>query len=245
MKRRTPIDGPRRMATTNISSARLKLVLFDVDGTLISSGGAGARSWRFAFDRLHGIPADIGSHSDAGETDTVVARKTFEGTLGREPTHEELDAILALYLRRLSDEVATSADYRILDGATDLLVRLSDAGATLGIVSGAMEGAARVKLGRADLNRFFLFGGYGSDSPDRFRLTKMAIDRASALHGSPFDLTSVLVVGDTPLDVNAARSAGAVAVGVASGRYSIDDLRAAGADHVLATLADDFPMLDT
>ena len=143
------------------------LVLFDVDGTLITSGGAGARSWRYAFDQLHGIPADIDSHSEAGETDPVVARKTFEGAIGREPTERELAAIFALYLRQLSHEVATSPGYRVLDGAIELLARLSDAGIMLGIVSGAMEGAARVKLGRGDLNRFFLFGGYGTDSSDR------------------------------------------------------------------------------
>src|SRR6476646_10757314 len=127
------------------------LVLFDVDGTLIESGGAGTRSWRYAFDQLHGIPADIGSHSEAGETDPIVARKTFEGAVGREPTEPELAAIFALYLRRLSHEVATSEGYRVLAGAIELLTSLSDAGVMLGIVSGAMEGAARVKLARGEL----------------------------------------------------------------------------------------------
>ena len=212
------------------------LVLFDIDGTLITSGGAGARSWRYAFEQLHGIPADIDSHSEAGETDPIVARKTFEGAIGREPTERELATISAAYLRRLSREVATSEGYRVLDGAVELLTRLSDAGVMLGIVSGAMEGAARVKLGRAELNRFFLFGGYGTDSPDRVRLTSAAIDRASMLHGHPVDPARVYVVGDTPLDV-AAKAAGAVAVAVASGRYSVDELAAVGADHVLSSLA--------
>ncbi len=217
------------------------LVLFDIDGTLITSGGAGARSWRYAFEQLHGIPADIGSHTDAGETDPVVARKTFEGAIGREPTERELAAIFAAYLRQLSHEVATSEGYRVLDGAVELLTGLSDAGIMLGVVSGAMEGAARVKLGRADLNRFFLFGGYGTDSPDRTRLTRAAIDRASMLHDHSVDPAWVYVVGDTPLDVAAAKAAGAVAVAVASGKYSVDALRVAGADHVLPTLANRFP----
>lgn len=213
------------------------LVLFDIDGTLITSGGAGTRSWRYAFEELHGVPADIGSHSEAGETDPVVARKTFEGAIGREPTERELATIFAAYLRRLSHEVATSEGYRVLEGAVELLTRLSDQGIMLGIVSGAMEGAARVKLGRGDLNRFFLFGGYGTDSPDRTRLTSAAIDRASMLHGHPVDPARVYVVGDTPLDVAAAKAAGAVGVAVASGRYSVDELAAVGADHVLSSLA--------
>ncbi len=217
------------------------LVLFDVDGTLITSGGAGARSWRYAFDQLHGIPADIDSHSEAGETDPVVARKTFEGAIGREPTERELAAIFALYLRQLSHEVATSQGYRVLDGAVELLTRLSDTGIMLGIVSGAMEGAARVKLGRGDLNRFFLFGGYGTDSSDRTKLTLAAIERASMLHHHVVEPARVYVVGDTPLDVAAAKAAGAVAVTVASGKYSVEALAAAGADHVLPSLASPFP----
>jgi phosphoglycolate phosphatase-like HAD superfamily hydrolase len=217
------------------------LVLFDVDGTLITSGGAGARSWRHAFDQLHGVQADIDSHSEAGETDPIVARKTFEGAIGREPTERELAAIFALYLRRLSHEVATSEGYRVLGGAAALLTHLSDAGIMLGIVSGAMEGAARVKLGRGDLNRFFLFGGYGTDSPDRTKLTSAAIERASLLHHHAVDPARVYVVGDTPLDVAAAKAAGAVSVAVASGSYSVDALAAAGADHVLPNLAAPFP----
>jgi phosphoglycolate phosphatase len=217
------------------------LVLFDVDGTLITTGGAGARSWRYAFEQLHGVSADIGSHSEAGETDPFVARKTFIGAIGRAPTEEELARIFALYLRRLSHEVEASEGYRVLTGAEELLPRLSDEGSMLGIVSGAMEGAARVKLARGDLNRFFLFGGYGTDSPDRTQLTTAAIARASLLHTHPLDPADVAVVGDTPLDVAAAKTAGAVAVAVASGKYSADELWAVGADRVLASLADPFP----
>jgi phosphoglycolate phosphatase len=217
------------------------LILFDIDGTLITSGGAGARSWRYAFEQLHGIPADIGSHTEAGETDPIVARKTFEGAIGREPSERELAAIFALYLRRLSEEVATSEGYRVLEGAAERLESLSDAGFMLGIVSGAMEGAARVKLSRARLDRYFLFGGYGTDSPDRTKLTTAAIARASMLHDHPLDPAGVFVVGDTPLDVVAAKAAGTVSVAVASGRYSVDELAGAGADHVLPSLASPFP----
>lgn len=218
------------------------LVLFDVDGTLITSGGAGARAWAYAFDRLYGVAADIGSHSEAGETDPAVARATFTGSVGRPPTKEELARLFAAYLRRLADEVATSEGYRVLHGVESLLEPLSD-GTMLGIVSGAMEGAARVKLERSGLNRFFVFGGYGSDSPDRTEVTRIAIEKASVVHGREIDRHSVLVVGDTPRDVAAAHAAGCVAVAVASGKYGVDELRAAGADHVLASLADPFPGL--
>jgi phosphoglycolate phosphatase len=217
------------------------VVLFDVDGTLIDSGGAGARSWTHAFDKLYGISADIGSHTAAGETDPVVARKTFQAAVGREPTEAELARLFAVYLLRLSEEVRTSEGYRVLMGVEDLLLMLSDAGIMLGLVSGAMEGAARVKLSRADLNRFFVFGGYGSDSDDRAMLTRGAIDKAAMLHGHDVTPDRVFVVGDTPLDVEAARAVGAVSVAVASGKFSVGELRLAGARHVLPSLTARFP----
>ncbi|MGH2579514.1 MAG: HAD family hydrolase [Actinomycetota bacterium] len=217
------------------------VVLFDVDGTLIDSGGAGARSWTYAFDKLYGIPADIGSHTAAGETDPVVARKTFEAAVGREPTEAELARLFAVYLLRLSEEVRTSEGYRVLRGVVDLLLMLSDAGTMLGLVSGAMEGAARVKLSRADLNRFFVFGGYGSDSDDRAMLTRVAIDKAAMLHGHDVTPDRVFVVGDTRLDVEAARAVGAVSVAVASGKFAVDELRSSGARYVLPSLAARFP----
>ena len=219
------------------------VALFDIDGTLINTGGAGARSWLHAFDKLYGVPADIGSSSEAGETDPSVARKTFEAALGRPPTEAELGRLFAAYLLRLSEEVASSEGYRVLDGVEGLLTMLADAGTTLGIVSGAMEGAARVKLSRANLNRFFVFGGYGSDSDDRAALNDSAIRKASMLHGHDVDLARVYVVGDTPRDVEAAKAVGAVAVAVASGKFSIDELAGTGADHVLPSLTAPFPSL--
>jgi phosphoglycolate phosphatase-like HAD superfamily hydrolase len=104
-----------------------------------------------------------------------------------------------------------------------------------------MEGAARTKLAPGNLNRFFVFGAYGSDSPDRAELTEVAIAKASALHGVSPDPDEVYVVGDTPLDMAAAKKCGAVAVGVASGHFPADQLTRAEADFVLASLEDPFP----
>ena len=120
---------------------------------------------------------------------------------------------------------------------------LTDTGTMLGLVSGAMEGAARVKLSRADLNRFFVFGGYGSDSDDRAMLTRVAIDKAAMLHGHDVTPDRVFVVGDMALDLDAAHAAGAVSVAVASGRFSMEELRSAGARHVLPSLAARFPQV--
>ena len=236
------LPGPPPAATAPAGAApRPEAILFDVDGVLVKTGGAGARSWRRAFEELHGVPADIGAYSEAGMTDPVVGRLTFAGALGREPTPDELDRLLARYLARLPEEVARSDGYEVLEGVAELLPRLRRAGFLLGITTGALERAARAKLARADLNRFFRFGGFGSDSADRGELTRAAIARAGGIAGSPPDPRRVLVVGDTPLDVAAAQAAGAVAVGVASGRYGVEELRAAGADHVLGSLLEELP----
>lgn len=216
------------------------VVLFDIDGTLVDTGGSGTRSWSAAFEKLHGVPADITDFSSAGQTDPQVALATFRGVLGRDPGPDELGKLYAEYLMHLARDIWNSEGYRVLPGVERTLTRLAEAGVMIGIVSGALEGAARVKLMPADLNRFLIFGAYGTDSPDRTELTKLAIGKAARLH-APFSAEQAFVVGDTPLDIEAAKAAGAVSVGVASGAYSIEQLEAAGGDHVLGSLETPFP----
>jgi len=216
-------------------------ILFDIDGTLITSGGAGATSWRRAFEELYGISADIGEFSDAGMTDPEVGRLTFAAVIGREPERRELAVLLVKRNAYLPGAIAESEGYRVLDGVEELLPQLVESGYLLGLTTGGIEAAAYMKLARADLNRFFCFGGYGSDSTDRIELTRKAIERGGVILGEPLDPARCLVVGDTPMDVDAAHGAGAVAVGVASGHYGAGELREAGADHVLASLCEPLP----
>ena len=220
----------------------MKAVLFDIDGTLISSGGAGAMSWRLAFDDLYGIPVDIGRYTDAGMTEPEVARLTFERVLRRDPGKRELDRLMSRRMEFLPRTVAESQAFRVLPGARETLDRLHDAGYVLGVTTGGVEAAAHIKLARAGLDHYFSFGGFGSDSSDRVELTRRAIQRASAVLGEPLDPRQVLVVGDTPHDVDAAHGAGAVAVGVASGHFDAAALRAAGADYVLGSLEEPLPL---
>jgi phosphoglycolate phosphatase-like HAD superfamily hydrolase len=220
---------------------RPQAILFDVDGLLITTGGAGTRSWSWAFEELYGIPADIGEFTEAGMTDPVVGRLTFTAVIGHEPSAEELARVVSHYLMRLPEEVAQSSGYRVLDGVEEQLLRLCRDGFLLGITTGAVEAAAHIKLARANLSSFFSFGGYGSDSADRGELTRKAIDRAAQILGAPLDPQRVLVVGDTPKDIAAAHAARAIGVGVASGHYSEEELRDAGAEYVLGSLEEDLP----
>jgi phosphoglycolate phosphatase len=217
-------------------------ILFDIDGTLIESGGAGAASWRLAFQELYGVPADIGEYTDAGMTDPEVGRLTFEKVVGREPTGRELARLLARRNTLLPKTVAESKGYRVLPGVKELLPHLCEEGYLLGLTTGGVETAAHIKLERGHLNRYFHFGGYGSDSPDRVTLTRKAVERASTILSHSLSHDEVLVVGDTPLDIEAAHGADAVGIGVATGSYGKDQLAEAGADYVLGSLEEELPL---
>ena len=217
-------------------------ILFDIDGTLIISGGAGAASWRLAFDELYGIPANISQFTDTGMTDPDVGRQTFVAVLHRQPTRAEFAKLLERRLHYLYQTVADSKDYRVLNGVEELLPRLLDEGYLLGIVTGNLEAAAHIKLHRAKLNRFFSFGGYGSDATDRGEVTKIALSRASLVYGAEISPSQCLVVGDTPHDAEGAHAAGIRCVGVASHNFDAGQLKAGGADYVIASLNEKLPL---
>ncbi len=219
-------------------------ILFDIDGTLINTSGAGAASWRLAFDELYGIPADIGKFTDTGMTDPVVGRKTFEAELKREPESKEFTRLMERRNFHLHQTVRESKGYEVLPGVDELLSELIDGGYLLGIVTGNVEAAAHIKLHRANLNRFFSFGGYGSDSEERGELTKIALQRASLVYGAEVERDRAFSVGDTPLDVTGAHAAGIECVGVGSHHYSADQLREAGADYAITSLTEGLPPLE-
>jgi len=218
-------------------------ILFDIDGTLINTGGAGAASWRLAFDELYGIPADIGKFTDTGMTDPAVGRKTFESVLRKEPDRAEFTRLMERRNFYLHQTVRESKDYEVLPGVNELLAELIDRGYLLGLVTGNVEAAAHIKLHRANLNRFFSFGGYGSDSDERGELTRIALKRASQVYGEDVERDRAFSVGDTPLDVTGAHAAGIRCVGVGSHHYSAEQLREAGADYAISSLEEGLPPL--
>jgi len=215
--------------------------LFDIDGTLIDSGGASDRAWRRAFAELYGVDFSVAEHTGKGVPDPEVGREALRIILGREPSGRELIAAMRLRLRYLPEEVAASPGYRVQPGAEELLRRLSERGVLLGLTTGNVEAAAHIKLARANLNHYFAFGGYGSDASERAELTRIAVERARRLSGEPLPAAEIVSVGDTPRDVEAGHAAGIRVVGVATGKYSVGELRAAGADWAVETLADGLP----
>jgi beta-phosphoglucomutase-like phosphatase (HAD superfamily) len=217
-------------------------VLFDIDGTLLVTGGAGAVAWQRAFRELHGIDANIEEHTHAGMTDPEIAEIVFREVIGRDGSAAERAQAIAGYLGHLADAVAESDGYRVMPGIEALLPALVEKGVLLGLVTGNIEAAAHIKLARADLNHFFAFGGYGSDSRDRTELTRKAVERGGEVAGKPLDPAATIAVGDTPRDVKAGHGAGIKVVGVATGSYSVEEQREAGADWPLASVEAGFPV---
>jgi phosphoglycolate phosphatase len=222
---------------------RTRAILFDIDGTLISTGGASDRAWKRAFKELHDVDVDVPAVTGKGVPDPEVGRVVFRSALGREPTAEEAEALMRRRIDHLPKEVEGSPGFVVKDGVEELLERLIDDGVMLGLTTGNVEEAAHIKLGRANLNRFFSFGGYGSDSPDRTALTKKALERGELVSGRTLDLARCFSCGDTPRDVEAGHGAGLRVVGVATGEYTVEELLEAGADAAVRSLREELPLL--
>ena len=226
-----------------MAGSRTRAVLFDIDGTLISSGGASDRAWKRAFEELQGVEVDVPAVTGKGVPDPEVGRVVFEKAIGREPTEEEAEALMRRRLDHLPEEVESSPGFVVKDGVFELLERLIEEGIMLGLTTGNVEEAAHVKLARPNLNRYFAFGGYGSDSPDRTELTRMALERGEFVSGHTLDRDRTFACGDTPRDVDAGHGAGIRVVGVATGEYTAEELIDAGADAAIRSLVEGLPLL--
>ena len=219
---------------------RPRILLFDVDGTLIRSGGAGARALERAVAEAFSLGDVRAGFSFAGGTDPAIFRRLL-ADFGVEPTEGALARTFGVYLDILRDEIERAESYRVNPGVEDALESLAardPASLAVGLGTGNVEPGARIKLARADLNRHFPFGGFGSDAEDRAELLRAGAARGAARLGRALDACDVLVVGDTPLDVSAAHAIGARCLAVATGGGTRADLAAAGADHLVDTLSE-------
>jgi phosphoglycolate phosphatase len=223
-----------------------QLVLFDIDGTLVLTGGAGKRGMSRAFEALFGIPDAFSAVSLAGRTDTSILNDALE--LHAIPvTASDVAAFRSCYLECLREEVArTTIGKQVLPGILPLLDALTGSPhAFLGLLTGNYTEAAEVKLGHFDLWRYFRCGAFGEDAHDRNHLVPIALDRARACGlQSVVAAADVVVVGDTPRDVACAHAHGARVVAVATGEYSADQLRTAGADVVFDDFSETASVLD-
>lgn len=214
--------------------ATVKVLLFDIDGTLIRAGGAGRKALNEAAFRLYGRKDAATELSLAGQTDLSNFSAAIRASTGRRGSRAEVERLHREYLRRLPRFVRRAerlGTYRLPPGIRRLLRRLSrEPDIVLGLGTGNVEKGARIKLGPSGFNGYFPFGGFGCDSHDRSRLLRKAVQRAR-----PFAAgreMEVFVIGDTPFDVAAGRKAGFKTIAVGTGFSEWDELVKARPDHL-------------
>jgi len=216
-----------------------RLILFDIDGTLVLTGGAGGRAMVRAFQEVFGFSNGLGSISMAGRTDAWIVRQML-AEHGIADAGADRQRFLDVYLGYLATEVLQpNAGKRVLPGVRSLLDRLVPRDDVyLALLTGNYRRAAEIKLGHFDLWRYFSTGAYGDDSHDRNGLLWTALANVEAAGGPRVRPSEVAIIGDTPLDVAVAVAGGARSLGVATGSFDVDALLESGADAAVPDLSD-------
>jgi phosphoglycolate phosphatase-like HAD superfamily hydrolase len=218
-----------------------KLILFDIDGTLIHTGGAGVRALDRSFRDLFGREKAFEGIVMAGKTDMQIMKEGLERN-GFPPLKENIDKMISGYLGFLKEEI-DNPQREIKPGIKEMLDLLGREGAVTGLLTGNLQEGAKIKLEPFGLLEYFIEGAYGSDHEDRDRLLPIAIEKV-AKKGYEFSPEDCVVVGDTPRDVRCAKVHGANCIAVATGPYTRDDLLDTDADIVLDSLADSGMYMD-
>lgn len=218
------------------------LVLFDIDGTLISTDGAGLRAFRSAMEEVFGIKIEPAVISPDGKTDPLILKEFLQYyqsmALWSQTSEKKL---FARYLECLKGEMTlarASGRARVLPGVRELLGVLSgEPDFAVGLATGNLKAGARTKLQSLGLYRYFGFGGFGSDSENRTELTLAGVRRGRR-HVAPAPVHGAFIIGDTPFDVIHGHAAGEAVIAVATGRYGVEELGACNPDLVLEDLTE-------
>jgi phosphoglycolate phosphatase len=218
-----------------------RLVLFDIDGTLLTAGGAGARAVREAMLEVYGETGSIGGYNMGGRTDPQIVRELLTPVgYSVEEVEAGLDALWESYLRNLRVEI-TKAQIRALPGVPELLDRLEHSGdpTVLGLLTGNVEEGARLKVDAAGLGfERFRVGAYGSDHWQRPELPAVAARRAKEKTGIGFEGKEIVIIGDTPFDISCGAHLGVRTIATATGTHSAGDLAGHNPDYLFDDLSD-------
>jgi len=217
-----------------------KVVLFDIDGTLVLTGRAGVRAMNRACQEVIGHSNALDGVAVAGRTDWIILHDALRA-IGHEMDEDLFARLRDTYVTLLREEILLRGEgvKAVMPGVAELLEALqARPDVFLALLTGNFEQGARIKLEHFDLWRYFRCGAFGDDAADRNALVPFALDRARACGLGPTAPEDVFVVGDTPHDVACALAVGVVPVGVATGSFGVADLRASGADIVFQDLAD-------
>ncbi len=223
----------------------MKLVLFDIDGTLITTGGAGLRAFSRALSEVFQISEGLANVRLDGQTDYLILEAALRNAGRTDPPDSRLTKRLyRRYVECLEEElVEGAAEYRVLGGVPELIEALVRGGWLVGLATGNLEEGAWAKLRPGTLDRHFLFGGFGSDARERCDLIRVAIER-SRPYNQGLVPRHVVVIGDTPSDILHGRRAGARVIAVASGGYSSTELSSFAPDLLVDALEPIEPILE-
>lgn len=219
------------------------LVLFDIDGTLVLTGRAGVRALDRALADVCGVPHPLEGVAFAGRTDRAIIAHVLQ-RIGAGMNEATIDAVRERYCLHLAEEVRRDSPHPkcVLPGVSAALAALGVLEAagdvSVGLLTGNFMRGAEIKLGHFDLWRRFRFGAFGDSHTDRRDLVPVAIDAAARGGAGTFSPRDVVIIGDTPADVDCAHAHGARAIAVATGPFSVDALGATGAEVVVPDLSD-------
>jgi phosphoglycolate phosphatase len=217
-----------------------KLVLFDIDGTLVLTGRAGVRAMNRACEEVIGHPDALDGIAVAGRTDWIILHDAMK-KIGRSLDESLFTRLRDVYVEHLRDEIELPGEgvKAVMPGIRVLLDELKGRpGVFLGLLTGNFERSARIKLEYFDLWKYFGCGAFGDDAAERNALVPFALQRAEKCGWPSVAPEEIFVVGDTPHDVACARAAGAVPIGVATGTFTVERLRESGARIVFPDLSD-------
>ncbi|MEI6034574.1 MAG: haloacid dehalogenase-like hydrolase [Verrucomicrobiae bacterium] len=227
----------------NTATGRRRLLLFDIDGTLMTSGGAGEAALVHAMKTRFGVEEDFSGVVLAGSTDARIARTLLEKH-GLATTAENLAALMDSYLHSLAERMGSHSG-RIMPGMIPVLDAIkAHPDAVLALLTGNLVRGAEIKLRHYGVWDYFEFGAFADDHHDRNELGKFASARAAEIHGESFPADRIFVIGDTPKDIECGRAIGAMTVAIATGDYSRDELAACRPDFLFDDFSDTEAVLD-
>lgn len=211
-------------------------VFFDIDGTLLDMRGVGRQSFVRALETTFGFTDDLSYITFAGNTDLNILQQVM-ARRGLPLTQNECDRFHRQLPRELS-ALAHQAKLVLYPGIRELVEKLSENPAViLGLVTGNVEACAWIKLQQFNLHNHFVLGAFGDEHADRNEIARLALQRVQARLKPEQKIKGLFLVGDTPNDIAAAHAIGAVAVAVATGKFTVEALKSAGADVVLSDLS--------
>lgn len=227
-------------------SKPVELILFDVDGTLLQSHKVTRYGMSIALKEVFGGDGPIDQYSMSGKTDQQIMRELMLlNGISADEINEKLPKACQLYVKIVCESIS-QFDLHTCVGIPELLRTLQgQKHITLGLLTGNLEGIVEAKLSQAGLwKNIFSIGGFGSDAEDRNLLPKIAISRAEKLLQKKIDASSVVLVGDTPRDIDCARVAGTRIMAVATGHYSVEELGKYHPDYLFENFSDPCPVLE-